>query len=316
MNTKRTFLSFLASALLLLPLFGQDITWDADIKIEDLSASSIGLHGSGAGNQVRLVAPDYSDISGARTVSWTEGLDIQCYNENGSGTGSYRAATFVNGQSGYQDIYYPYLQVEAEVGTVITHIAFKGYNLTNAAGMTYGFSTEIGTDLTDNDFEILYYDLVPGILRLPDSPLSIDRGVSNACVLCTSVSGLEKLPVPEGIQTIRVAARTDFPGHASMVFINPVEAFHLLGIYIWTDQGIPSSVSSTQKETSFGSYIRDGALYFDREVAKVSVYSISGRQLIDSFNVTSLSLASLSSGVYLMKVFLGNGQQKLIKLTY
>ncbi|MCD7973279.1 MAG: T9SS type A sorting domain-containing protein [Candidatus Azobacteroides sp.] len=308
MNRTKTYLLVFSLLCFSGNLFTQDITSDARIKIEDLNAASIGLHDKGAGNQVRLLAPDYTGITGARSLAWTEGLNIQCYNENGSGTSTYRAALFSNDQTGYQSSYYPYLQIEPEEGTTITHIAFKAYNLTNVAGMTYGLSSGKGLDLTEADFEILSYEIIPGILEIPDSPLHIDRGTANACVVCRlTASGIEKIPVPADKQTIRIAARTDFPSSAGGTFINPVQPFYLLGIYIWTDQGIPSSLVAAQ-EPALESYIRDEVLYFDREVSQVSVYNLSGVLLSRSANVRSLSLDTFSSGVYLVKALSRDGQ--------
>lgn len=313
MNKKYILVSIVACFSLL--SHAQDITDDADIKIEGISsvdASSFGVlhNGGGSKNSINLIIPDYSGISGARPVQF-QTVSCQCFDQN-SGVSNIDAAYFMNDESGYQSVNYPYIQIEPADGTEITHVAFKGFN--GNAGidyiyMSYGFSSGTGTSLGDDDFTAIPY---------MEFPITIYDGMymgrnENACVLTQlQMSQTEKIPVPSDKQTIRMAASKLFPTGVPLTG-NAVKPWNIVGIYVWTN-GIPSSINNPGGN-SFQVFVADDILNLTKP-ANVSLYNISGALIISAQNVQALPLNSLSSGIYVIKAIEASGEivtKKIVK---
>ncbi|MCL1942694.1 MAG: T9SS type A sorting domain-containing protein [Candidatus Azobacteroides sp.] len=286
-----------------LVLNAQDITDDADIKIEGISAADASptgvVKGEGINNSVKLIIPDYSGISGARAVEFGS-VNCQCFGET-SGTSNHNAALFANEDDGYQSQYYPYIQIEPADGTEITYVAFKAYNNNPEANnppryISYGFSSGTGTSLTDADFTAIPY------ATIPFPPYTLYDGMyfarsGNTCVLTGLSSGPQMIEVPSDQQTIRIAASKLFPADAPLTG-DVVKPWYLLGIYIWTN-GTDTGISSSEADT-FRAEVSGRELTLS-ETGSVCFYSVSGVKVKTAENIRQLSLNDLPAGLYVMK---------------
>jgi len=304
-------ISAIVFACFSLSLSADDITDDATIKIEGLSASdasSSGItHGSGTNNYVKLIVPDYTGLTGARSVEW-ETVNCQCFDIT-SGTDTYNAALFANNEVGYNETNYPYIQIEPAAGTVITHIAFKGLTISDdMTYLSYGFSSGTGTALTDNQFTAT--SIMP---PLPIMDQMFMQKNANVCILAKLATTADngKIAVPLDKQTIRLAASKLFPTGTPLTG-NNVKPWNLLGVYVWTN-GSGTSIQSVN-DNSFQAYVSNGELNLSKPAAQISLYSISGTLVKTAENTQNVSLEELPLGVYIVKALSNTGKTLVTKI--
>jgi hypothetical protein len=287
----------------------QDITDDADIKIEGLPAgyfSSAGVvyDGGGTDNTVKLIA---SAMGTGRNVDFQPRV-CGCFGSGGEVT--HDAVFFANGEP-YNAANYPYIQIEPDGDTEITHVLFKVYNtaLNVNVPIGYGFSSKTGTALLDADFSAI--PVIPPFPML--AGMSFTRTAGNTCVsaVVAASSSIEKIPVPEDQQTVRIAASKQFPATAAEI-TGALQPWYLLGIYIWTNGTSNPNGIAANRADDFRADVRNNELTLS-EPGTVRVFSGSGATVKTAENVRSLPLDDLPSGLYIVKAVNAEGKTAMVK---
>jgi hypothetical protein len=169
-----------------------------------------------------------------------------------------------------------------------------------ASYFTYGFTTK-SNPTKDTDYDVIDDDNILFDFAFP--------GGSNPCATLS-------IDIPSGgingeeIVGVRIAqcsaAGTDFG------IMPPEEAARLLGMTVYIEKGINSSISTTA-DNSFNAYFSENVLTLT-EPASVSVYTISGILIKCESNTQSVLLNYLDRGVYIIKARNNTGKNIVTKI--
>jgi hypothetical protein len=203
---------------------------------------------------------------------------------------------------------YPYLEIRRTGDNEFTHIEITG-SFDEATSSYSMIPMGFGEDgITFSDFQsdepYLYFG---GDLNMP-SPGSY---AAPAGAFDADYNMITKIPVPEGVDYIRIAASNK--SFSGMPLGSGFDPAYIYQISLWTkDNGIPSSISNLIGD-SFRVYVSNDVLTLT-ESGTVFIYNVSGASVASAGNIQTLPLSSLPSGIYIVKATSNTGKTLVTKI--